>query len=178
MTTNSAARPPFGLTMAIVLMALAMIGCRSDSPVSPASPNLRQRQVDTLRELGFELDRDRWLMSIAEPISFEFDQTQLRSTLQPSLLAMATELRDVGIGQLRVEGHTDDIGKVSYNEVLSLRRSEAVATVFVQAGFRREDIACHGLAAQYPVASYASREGRARNRRVDVIVPMAGLAED
>ena len=177
MNTNSALRSPFIQATLLLLLAGSMIGCRSTASVADSSQGTRERQLETLRDLGFELDQDRWLMSIAEPISFEFDRTELRTTLQPSLLEMASELRDVGIARLRVEGHTDDIGNVDYNEVLSLRRSQAVAEVFVAAGFQRKDIACHGWAAQHPIASNTSREGRARNRRVDVIVPMDALED-
>ena len=115
-------------------------------------------------------------MTIAEPISFGFNRAELRDDLKPQLADVARKLLDAGLASLRIEGHTDQVGSRDYNDKLSLRRSEAVAEVFVAQGFVRTNIDCRGLSWDYPVASNDTRDGRAENRRVTVIVPAGSMA--
>jgi outer membrane protein OmpA-like peptidoglycan-associated protein len=162
----------FRLLLAIVMCAFA--GCR----VEPAKvvPTLHERQVATLRSLGFNETPDGWLMSIAEPISFDINKAELRPELSPSLKRVAQELLAADIRALRIEGHTDNTGTREYNEQLSLRRSKAVAEVFIRDGFAQGNILCRGFAWDFPIASNAAREGRAENRRVNIIVPASSMA--
>lgn len=142
----------------------------------PKQSSLRDRQVQTLRSLGFVEEGDGWLMNIAEPISFDSNQSELRTSLRSSLVRIAKELLAADIRALRIEGHTDNVGTRAYNETLSLRRAQAVAAEFIAAGFGEKDIAYRGLAWDFPIASNATREGRAGNRRVSVIVPAENMA--
>ncbi len=115
-------------------------------------------------------------MNIAEPISFDSNQSELRTSLRSSLVKIAKELLAADIRALRIEGHTDNVGTRTYNETLSLRRAQAVAAEFIAAGFGEEDIVYRGFAWDFPIASNATREGRADNRRVSVIVPAESMA--
>lgn len=162
------------LRLLLTAAACVLAGCHA----APArqTPTLHERQVETLRSLGFNETDDGWLMNIAEPISFDIDKSELRAELGPSLERLATELLATEIRALRIEGHTDRTGAREYNEQLSLRRSEAVAAAFVRYGFAPGSIVCHGLAWDFPIAPNESREGRAENRRVAVIVPAESMA--
>ena len=164
-----------GLAKPIVIIAIFLLAaCQATAPARPTT--LHQRQVATLRALGFAEKDGEWLMSIAEPISFDLDKAELHPSLDPLIKRMAGELLGADISVLRIEGHTDNTGARAYNEQLSLRRSEAVAAAFARYGFMRSHIACRGLAWDFPVATNATRKGRAENRRVDVIVPADSMA--
>jgi outer membrane protein OmpA-like peptidoglycan-associated protein len=167
---------PSGALLRLLLAAATCIlaGCHA-APARQA-PTLHERQVATLRSLGFNETDDGWLMNIAEPISFDVDKSELRADLGPSLERLAHELLATEIRALRIEGHTDGTGAREYNEQLSLRRSEAVAVAFVRYGFAPGSIVCRGLAWDFPIASNETREGRAENRRVAVIVPAENMA--
>jgi len=71
---------------------------------------------------------------------------------------------------LTVEGYTDSQGSVNYNLDLSQRRADAVRSYLVERGYQGDLIQAHGLGKGNPVADNASAEGRANNRRVEIVI--------
>jgi outer membrane protein OmpA-like peptidoglycan-associated protein len=69
-----------------------------------------------------------------------------------------------------VEGHTDSQGGADFNQQLSQRRAEAVRTYLVSRGIASDRITAEGLGLSRPVADNATPEGRANNRRVEIVV--------
>lgn len=69
-----------------------------------------------------------------------------------------------------IEGHTDSQGSANLNQVLSQRRAEAVRDALIQKGVDGSRLRAVGLGKDRPVADNGSAEGRARNRRVEVVV--------
>ena len=79
------------------------------------------------------------------------------------------------IGKITVVGHTDNVrlqksNPFASNQRLSEARAETIAKLLVQAGVPPESIAAEGRAETDPVADNSTREGRALNRRVEVLV--------
>ena len=68
-----------------------------------------------------------------------------------------------------VDGYTDSIGSDAYNLKLSERRAEAVRDLMVQKGISASRITTHGYGKSRPVASNNTAEGRAENRRVEIV---------
>jgi outer membrane protein OmpA-like peptidoglycan-associated protein len=71
---------------------------------------------------------------------------------------------------LRVDGHTDNVGTIEYNQQLSMRRAEAVARVLLTCGFARDHLDVRGFGKTRPIADNGTALGRAENRRVAIIV--------
>ena len=78
---------------------------------------------------------------------------------------MATKERN-----LTVEGHTDSRGTSSSNQELSQQRADAVRTYIISRGYPSDLIHAHGIGQDRPVADNLSAEGRANNRRVEIII--------
>ena len=72
-----------------------------------------------------------------------------------------------------VEGHTDSQGKADFNQELSLRRGQAVRDYLVSRGIAADRISAQGMGSTRPVATNANPEGRANNRRVEIVVQPA-----
>ncbi len=158
---------------AFVCLVLALAACKPD--VKPEPPPPRPNQSATLASLGFTKTDDGWLLNLPEPISFEFDKDGLKPNVQQSIAQTADELLKANVRKLRIEGHTDNTGPADYNVVLSKRRAHAVAHEFVAHGFSEADIAEIGLGPKNPLAPNDTREGRATNRCVVIIVPVEAL---
>jgi OOP family OmpA-OmpF porin len=67
-------------------------------------------------------------------------------------------------------GHTDSIGTDAYNQRLSVRRAEAVKAFLVSKGIERNRVYTEGKGEKQPVADNRTKEGRAKNRRVEIEV--------
>lgn len=70
-----------------------------------------------------------------------------------------------------VEGHTDSRGPRDFNLELSQRRAEAVRDYLVSKGVPGDLFTVEGLGPDRPVASNATPDGRANNRRVEIVIP-------
>jgi outer membrane protein OmpA-like peptidoglycan-associated protein len=81
---------------------------------------------------------------------------------------MATKER-----RLTVEGHTDSQGSSNSNQSLSQRRADAVRSYLISRGYPGDLIQAQGIGEDRPVADNNSAEGRANNRRVEIIVDRA-----
>ena len=68
---------------------------------------------------------------------------------------------------IEVQGHSDNVGNYNYNVDLSERRAQAVRTYLIQKGVPMERIAAHGYGPDKPIADNKTKEGRAKNRRVE-----------
>jgi len=71
---------------------------------------------------------------------------------------------------IEIVGHTDDVGDNDYNQKLSEQRAQAVGKYLVEAGVDASKVVTMGAGERMPVASNATEQGRADNRRVEVLV--------
>ncbi|WP_298153678.1 OmpA family protein [Flavobacterium sp.] len=72
--------------------------------------------------------------------------------------------------QVKVVGHTDDMGSLEYNKVLSLNRAKAISGFLQSKGFRKEQISISGKAYTEPVTTNDDDSGKSENRRVTVFI--------
>lgn len=101
-----------------------------------------------------------------------------QSDLPPASLALLAKVsevaRSLNAEKLVVEGHTDSTGTAKANLNLSELRARAVASYFESTGFEKSQVVAEGHGFQHPIATNKTKEGRAQNRRVDVVItPLA-----
>ena len=86
--------------------------------------------------------------------------------VQPSVSKMG----GINLEVIIAVGHTDSVGSDTYNQKLSIRRSEAVKSYLVSKGVEKNRVYTEGKGEKQPVADNKTTEGRAKNRRVEIEV--------
>lgn len=103
-------------------------------------------------------------------VSFNFDSSEIHRDSQVILQAAVEALSESADARVRVSGHTDSKGAEIYNQALSERRANAVVEYLVSLGVSRSRLDPTGAGESQPVTDNATRDGRARNRRVELEV--------
>ena len=110
------------------------------------------------------------VVTLSGSVLFRSAESTLLSSAKVKLDQVANALLSVRARNLIVEGHTDSQGSASYNQGLSQRRADAVRDYLVQRGYPTDRIQARGKGKGSPIADNASPEGRANNRRVEIII--------
>ena len=113
---------------------------------------------------------DRLIVTLPQDILFPIDGFNVRPDLQRDLRAVAGNLQAYPDSIVQIVGHTDSDGEAAYNAGLSERRANAVADVLLNSGVPFERIQTFGRGETQPVASNLSAEGKAQNRRVEIVI--------
>ena len=124
-------------------------------------------QVNAAR-LAAELDRSGRVT--LDGIYFDTGQDTLRPESDAALAQVGLLMRDDPGLRLMVEGHTDSTGSMEVNQTLSQRRANRVRDAIVtRYGVAPERLGAAGYGASRPVADNATEQGRAMNRRVELV---------
>ncbi|GIX30634.1 MAG: hypothetical protein KatS3mg124_1106 [Porticoccaceae bacterium] len=124
---------------------------------------------DLIRDLEAVETPEGLKVVLAEAVLFDFGQWALKPEARATLEKLAKLARQRG-GQVRVEGHTDDVGNEAFNQVLSELRAHVVALELARLGIEAERLEARGFGESRPIAPNDSDANRARNRRVEVIL--------
>jgi outer membrane protein OmpA-like peptidoglycan-associated protein len=103
-------------------------------------------------------------------VNFDFDKATIRKDAAQILDEAASTLKEEGSVAVVVVGHTDSRGTDAYNQRLSERRADAVASYLIKKGVAASRLSTKGMGESQPVASNDTDEGRAQNRRVELLV--------
>jgi len=101
---------------------------------------------------------------------FDFDKSVLKPAGKAKLDDLVGKIKGINLEVIIAVGHTDAIGSDSYNQKLSVRRSESVKAYLVSKGIEKNRVYTEGKGEKQPVADNKTSEGRAKNRRVEIEV--------
>lgn len=110
------------------------------------------------------------VLTLSGSILFRSAESTLMSPARVKLDQVTKALLAIHARNLIVEGHTDSQGTRNYNQGLSQRRADAVRDYLVQSGYPADHIQSRGRGEDSPIANNASAEGRANNRRVEIVI--------
>ncbi|RLQ23586.1 transporter [Seongchinamella sediminis] len=114
------------------------------------------------------------MVSLEVDVQFEFNSSVISSAYDDEIARAAEALRDNAGIRATVEGHTDSSGEDNYNQWLSERRANAVRDMLInEHGISADQLVAIGRGEGSPIASNATAEGRARNRRVELVLDVA-----
>ena len=112
----------------------------------------------------------RGCWSFETVVLFDFDSTEIKSEAHPILNEASDILKINPEINVKIDGHTDNIGTFNYNMKLSKRRAKAVMKYFTSKGVDTKRLTVKGFGLTMPVASNDTKEGRAKNRRVELTI--------
>jgi len=101
---------------------------------------------------------------------FDFDKSVLKPEGRAKLDDLVSKIQGINLEVIIAVGHTDSVGSDAYNQKLSVRRAEAVKAYLISKGIERNRIYTEGKGEKQPVADNKTKEGRAKNRRVEIEV--------
>ena len=133
--------------------------------------NRASKAQSDLADLAAVKEEERGLViTLSGSVLFASNKSDLLPSAQDRLNHVADALLATKERNLTVDGFTDSQGSVSYNQDLSQRRADAVRTYLISRGYPGELILAEGIGENRPVADNSNAEGRANNRRVEIIV--------
>lgn len=135
---------------------------------------MMDKQERELRQIeGIDVartDEDELRVTMRNEILFDYNSTALRGTSRDELAEMADVFNRYNDTTIVVAGHADSTGSDAYNQRLSERRADSVATYLQNQGVRGSRIDSMGYGESRPKASNATSSGRQQNRRVEIYV--------
>jgi OOP family OmpA-OmpF porin len=109
-------------------------------------------------------------VTFAADAFFDFDKSVLKPEGRAKLDDLVSKMSGLNLEVIIAVGHTDSVGSDTYNQKLSIRRSEAVKSYLVSKGVEKNRVYTEGKGEKQPVADNKTAEGRAKNRRVEIEV--------
>jgi OOP family OmpA-OmpF porin len=109
-------------------------------------------------------------VTLAADVLFDFDKAVLKNEGKSKLDDLATKVKAINLEVVIAIGHTDSVGADAYNQKLSVRRAESVKSYLVSKGVEPNRIYTEGKGEKQPVASNSTKDGRQKNRRVEIEV--------
>ena len=159
----------------------ALIGAAVAGAAGAGYGYYADKQEEELRRsmqgTGVEVQRQGDTIQLIMPgnITFATDSADIASGFYTPLNNLATSFRQYNQNSIEIVGHTDSTGNRTYNLGLSQRRAQSVANYLMAQGVDASRLSTRGAGPDQPVASNATADGRAQNRRVEVTLrPLPG----
>ena len=132
-------------------------------PVTPPKPPVKPKPKPPVKPVAEKI-------TLAADVLFDFDKAVLKAEGKSKLDDLANKVKAINLEVVIAIGHTDSVGSDAYNQKLSVRRAESVKAYLVSKGVEPNRVYTEGKGEKQPVASNATKEGRQKNRRVEIEV--------
>lgn len=127
-------------------------------------------QADLAKLAAVKEEARGLVITLSGSVLFASNESSLLPAAQDRLNKVADALLVTKERKLTVEGYTDSQGSSSYNMVLSQKRADVVRSYLISRGYPSNLIQAQGIGEESPIANNNTAEGRANNRRVEIVV--------
>ncbi len=142
----------------------AIIGRKMDKQAEEMEKVLGNETAEVKRE------GEGIVINFKEKILFGFDRSDLNTSAQTNLSKLVEVLQKYPDTNIEIIGHTDSKGTDAYNQALSERRANSVASYLRSQGISTTRLTAKGMGESDPVASNDTEEGQSQNRRVEFVI--------
>jgi len=118
--------------------------------------------------IAVQREGDNIVLNLPDNISFDVGKSNIKPQFMPALDNVAETLRAYYETRIEIAGHTDSTGSAQTNQILSENRARSVKSYLSNRGVASARMTTVGFGPSQPVASNATAEGRAKNRRVEI----------
>ncbi len=143
------------------------LGAIAGNELDKQEAELRQQMGP---EVGIVNTGNQLIVTMPQDILFATNSTSLSGSMVNDIYTLASSINRYPNTTVNVIGHTDNVGSATYNMDLSQRRARSVASVLINGGVAAYRIQSFGRGEDQPVATNLTPEGRAQNRRVEIII--------
>lgn len=156
--------PATGVVIGAVVggAAGAAIGAYMDKQAKDIEKEVEGVKVERIEE-GIDVTFDSGIL-------FGFDKSELNANSKTNIAKLGRILNEYPDTRLTIQGHTDSKGNENYNQQLSSKRANAVRDYLVANGVKAGRLSTASYGESAPVATNETEEGRAQNRRVEVVI--------
>jgi outer membrane protein OmpA-like peptidoglycan-associated protein len=148
---------------------------QSAQQASQQAEQARERLRQQLNQVLATTETARGLIVNMSDVLFDFNKYTLKPEAREKLAKVSGILLAYPNLKLQVEGYTDNIGSDEYNQKLSEERADGVLDYLVSQSVAEANVTAKGYGKSDPVADNSTNEGRAQNRRVELVVSGAAI---
>ncbi|MEM7766596.1 MAG: OmpA family protein [Pseudomonadota bacterium] len=154
----------------------AVIGAAVGAIAGAAVGGYMDKQERELREktagtgIGVERQGDQIALTMPSNVTFGVDSADIQPGFYSTLNDVSNTLVDYPSTAVDIVGHASSDGDDAYNQRLSERRADAVQDYLVSQGMQPVRVATYGMGESQPIADNATAQGRAANRRVEILL--------
>jgi OmpA-OmpF porin, OOP family len=124
------------------------------------------QQVVSANKMLDEINKNGF---IALYINFDTGKSDIKPDAQPTVREIVAMLDASPSLKIAIEGHTDNVGAAATNKTLSDKRAKSVMAAVAAGGIAADRLSAAGFGAERPIADNRGEEGRAKNRRVELV---------
>jgi OmpA-OmpF porin, OOP family len=154
-----------------IAVAIAMLSACSSTPQQPVSHARPVEPAAHTQQVAAAAPAYIQRFTLRGDANFETDSAELTAAAAHELDRLIDGTRRTSIDSIRIYGYTDTAGSDAHNQELSERRALSVAQYLAAHGMKaRRSVQVRGFGKANPIASNATAEGRAQNRRVEIVL--------
>ena len=142
----------------------------ADKRAADADAKVKAMQLELAKWAAVKEEPRGVVITLSGSVLFASDKAALLPEAKNRLTQVTAALLETKERRLEIQGYTDSQGKDAYNVDLSQRRADAVRVHLITGGYPPDLITAKGAGKASPVASNATAEGRANNRRVEILI--------
>ncbi|MCX6154485.1 MAG: OmpA family protein [Candidatus Kapabacteria bacterium] len=158
----------------IVLPAGEFYGFRAEAKgYIPINSNLDATRFNEYKEFHRDLELIKFQENVAirlNNVFFDYNKFDLKPESVPELNRLILFMEDNPNIAIKISGHTDNIGGVEYNNILSQKRAQVVAAYLISNHIKQSRVQFKGYGSSKPIASNDTEEDRQQNRRVEFTI--------